>query len=59
MSKAKKVAFETLPVDALFIFERVTYRKSSDMAAYAVNRRNADPENFQGCVVTPKAVESK
>lgn len=56
MSKAKKVAFETLPVNALFVFERVTYRKSSDFAAFAVNRRNSDPDNFEGCMVTVKEV---
>lgn len=56
-TKAKKVAFESLPLDALFTFERVTYRKSSDFAAYAVNRRNSDPENFEGVTVNVREVK--
>lgn len=53
----KKVAFESLPIDALFTFERVTYRKSSQFAAFAVNQRQALPDNFEGCQVTPKAAK--
>lgn len=48
------VKFETIAEGECFIFERVKYRKTSEFAAVRASDKNSLPDNFIGCLVTPK-----